>query len=174
MIRLLFVMMALFLCSVKSAPGQADAAGALARFRALAGEWQGTFEWTGARTDKGAMNATYYVTGNNSAVVENLTTGGTPSMTSVYHLDGADLRMTHYCGVGNQPRLKADRIDTAKGTVNFSFVDATNLSSPDAAHVHGLEMHFVDDDHLKLTFLFRSRGKDSREHIELSRAPQHS
>jgi len=66
------------------------------------------------------MSASYYITGNNSAVVENLTTGGTPNMTSVYHLDGADLRMTHYCGAGNQPRLKAERIDAAPGSLWIS------------------------------------------------------
>src|SRR5262249_16067451 len=35
------------------AAGETDAKAALAKLRALAGEWQGTFEWTGARQDKG-------------------------------------------------------------------------------------------------------------------------
>jgi len=110
-------------------------AAALAQLRGLAGEWEGPLEWSGGRTDKGTMHATYYVTGNGSAVVENLGTDGVPAMTSVYHLDGADLRMTHYCGVQNQPRLKARQIDVAKGILDFDFVDATNLRSPDAPHV---------------------------------------
>ena len=143
--------------------------GALARLRTLAGEWEGTFTWTGARKDTGAMNATYYLTGNNSAVVENLTMAGVPTMTSVYHLNGAELRMTHYCGAGNQPRLKAERIDPAQGMVDFSFVDATNLSSPSAPHVHGLELRFLDADHITLTFLFQSGSNESRERIALAR-----
>ena len=52
------------------------------------------------------MNATYYVTGNSSAVVENLINESTPVMTSVYHLDGRDLRMTHFCGAQNQPKTE--------------------------------------------------------------------
>jgi hypothetical protein len=48
-----------------------------------------------------------YLTGNGSALVESLIMGGVPTMTTVYHLDEADLRMTHYCGAKNQPRLKA-------------------------------------------------------------------
>jgi hypothetical protein len=99
-------------------------AAALAQLRGLAGEWEGSFEWTGARTATGKMNATYYSTGNGSAVVENLTVDGVPSMTSVYHLDGADLRMTHYCAAQNQPRLKARQIDLAKGILDLDFVDA--------------------------------------------------
>src|SRR5271156_1152228 len=58
-------------------------AAALAQLRGLAGEWEGSFEWTGARTATGKMNATYYQTGNGSAVVENLTVDGVPSMTNV-------------------------------------------------------------------------------------------
>ena len=142
---------------------------AFERLRTLVGEWEGTFAWSGARKDSGAMNASYYVTGNNSAVVENLMMGGVPSMTTVYHLDGDDLRMTHYCAARNQPRLKATQIDNAQGFVNFSFVDATNLSSPDAPHVHGLEFRFLDANHITLTFLFQSGSKEGRELIALSR-----
>ena len=116
------------------------AAAALAQLRGLAGQWEGSFEWTGARTATGKMNATYSETANGSAVVENLTVDGVPSMMSVYHLDGEDLRMTHYCAAQNQPRLRASQIDIAKGILDFEFVDATNLRSPDAPHVYGLEM----------------------------------
>jgi hypothetical protein len=53
-------------------------------------------EWTGARAASGAMNATYHLTGSGSALVEELIMK-VPVMTSVYHLDGATLRMTHFC-----------------------------------------------------------------------------
>ena len=167
----LVVVIAALGASGLSAAQASDKSGeaAFARLRTLAGEWEGTFAWTGARKDRGAMNASYYVTGNNSAVVENLTMGGVPTMTSVYHLDGDDLRMTHYCAARNQPRLKATQIDSAKGIVNFSFVDATNLSSPDAPHVHGLEFRFLDADHITLTFLFQSGSREGRELITLTR-----
>lgn len=124
-------------------------------------------DWRPQRT--GAQNATYYLTGNNSALVENLVMAGIPSMTSVYHLDHAVLRMTHYCAAQNQPRLEATRIDASQGIVDFSFVDATNLSSPDAPHVYGIEMRLLDPDRITLTFLFQSGGKQSRERIALTR-----
>jgi len=140
---------------------------AFGQLKSLAGDWEGTYEWTGARTATGSMNATYYVTGNGSALVENLTMEGVPVMTSVYHLDGADLRMTHFCAAQNQPRLKAQRVDLAHGTIDFGFVDVTNLRSADAAHVQRLEMRLIDSNHITLTFLFRSPGKESRERIVL-------
>ncbi len=145
-------------------------AAAFERLSALVGDWSGSLEWSGARSGSGALKATYYATGNGSAIVENLIMGGVlPTMTSVYHLDGADLRMTHYCAARNQPRLKANKIDNAQGIVDFSFVDATNLSSPDAPHVYGLEMRFLDADHIILTFLYEAGGKQSKERIDLKR-----
>lgn len=148
---------------------QTESSKALGQIKALIGNWSGTFQWTGGRTDSGSMNANYYVTGNGSAVVENLLNDGTPVMTSVYHLDGRNLRMTHFCGAQNQPRLKASRIDIDHGAIDFDFVDATNLRSPDAPHVHGLEIRLIDPNHLTLTFLFQSGSVESREEINLKR-----
>src|SRR5262245_63957170 len=111
---------------------ETESSKALSQIKALIGNWSGTFQWTGGRHDSGSMNATYYVTGNGSAVVENLANERTPVMTSVYHLDGHDLRMTDFCGVQNQPRLKARRIALDRCGIGFEFVDATNLGSSDA------------------------------------------
>jgi hypothetical protein len=148
---------------------ETESSKALSQIKALIGNWSGTFQWTGGRHDSGSMNATYYLTGNGSAVVENLMNESTPVMTSVYHLDGRDLRMTHFCGAQNQPRLKARRIDLDRGAIDFEFVDATNLRSPDAPHVHGLEIRLIDANHLTLTFLFQSGSVESREEINLKR-----
>jgi hypothetical protein len=90
-------------------------------------------------------------------------------MTSVYHLDGADLRLTHFCGAQNQPRLKASAIDPESGQITFSFVDITNLSSPTAGHVQGLEVRFLAADHITLRFRFTGDGKESDELVDLKR-----
>jgi hypothetical protein len=142
----------------------------LQRLRALQGNWEGSLEWTGARTGSGPVKATYLTTGNGSAVIENLIMGDdvNPSMTSVYHMDGADLRMTHYCGAHNQPRLRATQIADAGDDVTFSFVDATDLDAH-PAHVEGCELRFIDDDHLVVRFTFTGGGKKSVENIDLKR-----
>ena len=51
----------------------------------------------------------------------------------------------------------------------FDFVDATNLSSPQAPHVYGVELRFVDPDHFVLTFLFVAGAQRSREQLTLAR-----
>jgi len=145
-----------------------DGDAAFQKLSALVGDWEGHYEWTGGRPG-GDLKASYYLTGNSSALVENLVMGGVPSMTSVYHLDNADLRVTHYCAAKNQPRLKAGKIDLTKGTIQFTLVDVTNVSSMAAPFVHGLDVQSVDPDHLELTFHFENAGKKSDEHISLKR-----
>jgi len=151
-----------------------SAANAFSQLKSLVGDWNGTYEWTGARTGAGPISAIYRLTGSGSALVEDLIMEGTPVMMSVYHLDGANLRITHFCGAQNQPRLKAERIHLAHGTIDFGFVDVTNLRSPDAGHVHGLEMRLIDSNHITVTFLFQSGGKESRERIVLKRVERKS
>ena len=162
---------ALFFAASLAAAESSDSAAALARLGKLAGDWSGTVEWTGARTSTGTMKAKYRLTAYGSAVVEDLLSEeGVPAMTSVYHQDGPDLRVTHYCGAQNQPRLKASRMDVAAGAFDFAFVDATNLKTPDAPHVSGIELRLADADHMVLTFIFsESGGRLSREKITLTR-----
>ena len=59
---------------------------------------------------KGEESVVYKLTGAGSALVETQFPGTGHEMVSVYHLDGDDLRMTHYCAAGNQPRVKLDRV----------------------------------------------------------------
>lgn len=143
--------------------GETKEGAAFDKLSSLAGEWQGTVAWTGQQpTD---ISAHYYTTGNGSAVVEDLSNG----MTSVYHLDGTDLRMTHYCAAKNQPRLKATAFDNNNSGITFSFVDITNLSSPKAGHVQGIDMKFLAADHITIQFHFVSDGKVKDELLDLKR-----
>lgn len=138
------------------------------KIKALEGNWKGTYKWVG-RDSEGPMEASYYLTGNGSAVVENLISNGEPTMTTVYHLDGNDLRMTHYCAAKNQPRLKANHIYDNNSGINFRFVDITNLKNEKAGYVTNLELTFLDSNKIKLIFTFTTDGKESFEHIELNR-----
>jgi len=113
----------------------------------------------------------YHLTGGGSALVEDLlmTESDVPTMTTVYHLDGADLRMTHYCAAMNQPRLKATLIDDTTGSASFTFVDVTN-SSAHPAYVDGFSIHIIDSDHLNLKFEFGGASpKRATERIVLQR-----
>jgi hypothetical protein len=151
------------------AAGGTPNAAAFERIKGLAGDWRGSFEWSGARTGSGQMSARYYLTGNGSAVVEDLEIDGTVVMTSVYHLDGTDLRLTHFCAAGNQPRLKASELDEQAGLLRFAFVDVTNLKSPESGRVNAVELRLHAPERMTLTFTFVGAGRESYERIELAR-----
>ena len=90
-------------------------------------------------------------------------------MTSVYHLDGGDLRMTHFCAAQNQPRLRATAFGPDNSSIRFSFVDITNLRSPGAGHVERSEIRLLAVNHIVLQFHFVADGKEKDEMLELTR-----
>jgi hypothetical protein len=151
-------------------PVTSDAAVAFEALKGLVGDWRGSVEWTGARTGSGTLDARYHLTGNGSALVEDLVSDGVVTMSSIYHMDGRDIRLTHYCGAGNQPRLKASMIDPAARTLHFAFVDITNLKTPATGHVSAVDLAIRDASSAVLTFTFLAAGKESYERIELTRA----
>jgi hypothetical protein len=112
----------------------------------------------------------YRVMSAGSAVAEYLGPGTPHEMVSIYHLDGDDLMMTHYCSMGNQPRLVA-KSGPAEGPIVFEFKDVTNLRSPGEAHIHDLVLTFRDADHVVAQWKAYNNGKPSEEQatFELTR-----
>jgi hypothetical protein len=150
----------------RGAVPESPSAAALGWLKALNGTWQGRAEWSGGRTGSYAMTATYRISGNGTVVVEDLESDGVTTMTSVYPQDGSDLRMTHFCGAGNQPRLKAAEIDTAKRTVRFEMVDMTGRPG---GHVGGVELRIPDADHATILFTFVGGKASAVERLDLTR-----
>ena len=151
--------------------GAVDSAGErmFDRLKTLSGDWEGTFEWSEGRTGSGTLRVSYSLTGGGSALIENLIMGGVPTMTTVYHLDGPDLRMTHYCAARNQPRLRAVRFDEGAGTAEFALVDVTNVGPKNPGHVQAFLIQLVDADHLKLRFTFGGGPARGVENIVVKR-----
>ena len=91
-------------------------------------------------------------------------------METIYYLDGSRLLLTHYCMLGNQPRMEARSYNAETGELRFEFLDATNLASPNAAHMHNVTLHFVDGDHVTGDWQFFVDGQLKRtDTIQLTR-----
>ena len=63
-------------------------------------------------------------------------------------MDGpARLLMTHYCAIGNQPRMQAAVSPDGK-TLTFNYVDARQPRPPDAGHMQKeMVLTLLDDNH---------------------------
>src|SRR3954452_11089494 len=122
-----------------------DAKSAFARLKTMAGTWQNKIDDAGKDHHEGGGKVIYRLTGAGSALIETDFPDSDHEMVSVYHLDGDDLRMTHYCAVGNQPRLKLDRANSTPDKLVFVFDGGTNLDPAKDLHIHGMTMSFEKD-----------------------------
>jgi len=133
---------------------------AFERIKGMAGTWVAA-DKDGKPTDQ--VVSVYRVTAGGSAVHETIFPGTPMEMVSVYHLDGADLLMTHYCMLGNQPRMKADPKSPAN-QVRWVFAGGTNLDPAKDKHMHSAVVTFVDADHVELVGEAWEGGKACPEH----------
>jgi hypothetical protein len=130
------------------APGPA----AFARLKTLLGDWE-------ADTQMGKARLNYELIAGGTAIVERETAEKMPAMLTVYHLDGDRLLLTHYCMAGNQPRMQARVFNPESGELEFQFLDATNLTTPGAGHMHNVKFRFVDNNHLATEWEFYENGQ---------------
>jgi hypothetical protein len=134
-----------------------------ANLRSLAGEWEGTF---------GAMKGgvTYTILSGGSVVMESMKMPPpAPDMVTMYHRDGTGLVATHYCSMGNQPRMRASVASPDGKTVQFRFADITNLAKPDGAHIRHLKVTFLDANHFTQDWTSVGKGKEQTEVFKWTR-----
>ena len=103
------------------------------------------------------------VTAGGSAVHETIFPGQPHEMVSVYTADGADLVMTHYCMLGNQPRMKAGPKAVSGNQISFAFAGGGNLDPAKDKHMHAATLTFVDADHIEITGEAWDKGAPAKD-----------
>jgi hypothetical protein len=153
------VLLTLFALSATFAFAESDAQKAFTKLKSLEGIWEG-------KAPEGQpMKVIYHVISGGSAVMSQ---AGEDSMVTVFHLDGDRLLMTHYCGAGNQPRMVATLSQDGK-TMEFKFLDATNLATPQTGHMHHALFTFADTNHHTEQWTFARDGKEETGLFSLTR-----
>ncbi len=153
---LLFVAFLVFPPAGSTNPAAPDAQTAFQKMQSLAGRWEAT------AADGSKSHIQYEVLADHSAVVEHFVNdkmGADKAMVTIYYLDGGQLELRHYCMAKNQPRMKAEPFDASKQELRFVFLDATNLPSPAAGHMHNATFRFVDADHLAQEWQYFENGR---------------
>jgi hypothetical protein len=137
--------------------GPGGGAEAFEKLKSLVGHWE---------TDKTNMNKATLdleLTSGGTAVLEkfHMVEGGKPvEMTTLYYLDGGEVKLTHYCMAGNQPTMRGTYAPETK-TLKFELVSISNLKTADDGHMHHATYTFIDNDHFKTTWTFRKDQKDA-------------
>jgi hypothetical protein len=132
------------------------------RLKELTGEWQLAIAPDEAH--KGEVIARYSLTAAGSTVVETLFPGSEKEMVTLYHRDGDQVMLTHYCCCGNQPRMRAARGD-AQDELVFEFAGGTNLDAAKDLHMHGYRVRFLDSNRLHGEWEYYRDGKSAGKHI---------
>ena len=128
--------LALVTTSALAAESSTTPAAAFAAIKKLQGDWRGPAMAKGMPP----AHSVFRVTAGGSAVQEMIFPGSKMEMVSYYHMDKGNLLMTHYCMLGNQPRMKLNaRKSTARELV-FDFDGGTNLNPRTDVHMHSLRM----------------------------------
>ena len=136
---------------------------AFARLKQLVGTWRG-------KTVAGReLTVTYRLVARDSVLVEDWNLGPGRESLTLYHMDGPGLMATHYCPLGNQPRLMLAEV-TPEGRMSFAFRDATNLASPDDAHQHSFWISFDGPDRMTRSETYREKGEDGTEEVTFIRS----
>lgn len=131
----------------------------LKKLTKLVGTWVAADE-DGKPTDQ--VVSVIKLTAGGSAVHETIFPGQDHEMVSIYTVDGPDLVMTHYCMLGNQPRMKADPKSPAN-KIHFLFAGGSNLDPKKDKHMHEATLTFIDADHMEIDGIGWEDGGPAKE-----------
>jgi hypothetical protein len=155
---------ALLATSTAAEPGTAGNAGtnaAFERLKTLVGDWEAASPKIQGLEGKVAVR--YRLSAQGSAVVETLFPHTPHEMITIYHRDGDQLVLTHYCCCGNQPHMRA-RLGGNKDELIFDFAGGSNLDPAKDKHMHNHRLRFMDADHLHADWELYENGKSVATH----------
>jgi len=133
------------------------------RLKALVGEWRG-------RTPHGRdIGLSYRLTASGSALVESWNLGEGRESLTIYHMDGDVLLASHFCPLGNQPRLALQR--AAADRLEFQFRDGSNLDPATDAHQHSFWIEFHGPGAIVRSETYREGDGNETEAVRYERAP---
>jgi hypothetical protein len=130
------------------------------RLKSLVGDWEGSYEGK-------PSHVSYKLVSNGTVLMETMEGPDASQMVTLYHPDGASLLMTHYCSMGNQPRMRSKGLQD--GRLDFAFVDAANLRSPGEHRMTRLVLSFPGLDRLVQEWTSKEAGKEHVGRFECTR-----
>ncbi len=140
------------------------------RMKGLVGIWEGDMPMKGKGEEMPEehakmmqrMRVSYRLTAGGSAILETFGPGTPMEMVSVYHDRGGKLSMTHYCMLGNQPRM--DLQATEDGKMMFMFSEDNEVDPAKGMHMHSLAMSMVDKDNIVQRWTMFQEGEAQQAH----------
>ena len=116
--------------------------------------------WNGKDADGKTVSVSYKIVSAGTTIMETLDMAEEKeAMVTMYHANGDKLMMTHYCSMGNQPNMRADKMSADGSTIAFTMYEATNLAKKTDPHMSKLVVTFKDADHFIQEWSMSQDGK---------------
>jgi hypothetical protein len=133
-----------------------------AHLASLAGDWRN------AENPQSALRVRFALTAGGTVLQESWLVGDRLHSLTLYHRDGGQLVLTHYCPQGNQPTL----VRTGDGTLlGFTFRSATDLDPAQESHLHDLSFDLSNPARPVRREVYRSTAGDEASTLVLERVP---
>ena len=126
-------------------------------------------EWTGKNSEGHQLKVTYEISSGGSTLLEKTESSDEPTMLTIYHMDNGDLRLTHYCSAGNQPRMRAASVSPDAREILFEFVDVTNLKGATDGYINSLTLTIQNNNHITQKWGWFESGKQEYSTVHLTR-----
>jgi hypothetical protein len=136
----------------KAVPKELDA------LKKLVGTWQGKAKMGPQEVP---VTIVYESTAGGTAVLERLFPGTPHEMTSVYTAEGDKVVMTHYCALGNHPKMALKKADAK--SLAFEMAGIEGLQAATEMHMHAMTVTWVDPDHLREVWTSYDNGVKKEE-----------
>ena len=135
------------------------------QLKGLAGTWEGEPEGEGEEAKaeaeaSGPVTHEIQLSAGGTVVMETMGPGTDHEMINMYHLDGEDLVLTHYCAGGNQPQMKLNMEASSAGLLVFDFAGGTNLDPAVDNHIHSARLQLTDSNHMESVWKAYSGGEE--------------
>jgi len=135
------------------------------QLKGLEGTWEGEPEGKGEEAEAeaeaaGMVTHEIQISAAGTVVMETMGPGTDHEMINMYHLDGDDLVLTHYCAGGNQPQMRLNKTASTADQLVFDFAGGTNLDPQVDNHIHSARIQMVDSDHMESVWKAYSAGEE--------------
>ncbi len=128
------------------------------RLKELVGSWE-------CEADMGngpqVITISYRLTSGGSVIVDTIFAGSPHEMITVYHDNSkGNLTLTHYCMLGNQPKmvLKSNEMDE----LSFALSEDSDIDVANETHMHSVKFKFEGNDDMVQSWKNYEGGKESK------------
>ncbi len=129
---------------------------ALQYFSDLEGEWIGSH--INHSGEEELVNLEYRIVSGGTAVEERIFADTPKEMITIYHgSEEEGLLMTHYCIMGNQPRLQLQ--NTHEKTFNFTYLDGAGIDPDKSGYMGSMKLTIIDENTIQQDWDFYEGGE---------------